>query len=112
MSSHGGTPIIFLGVLIFKDLLKQYLFFILLIASVVFAFLIVKQEHEARLIINTLDKENKKQSKLEDEFQHLRLELEVLITHARVENIAEKKLDMEVTEIQSEKVIKLPNNNY
>jgi cell division protein FtsL len=59
-----------------------------------------------------LDKENKKQSKLEDEFQHLRLELEVLITHARVENIAEKKLDMEVTEIQSEKVIKLPNNNY
>ncbi len=107
MSSGRNREVVFLGVLILKDLLKQFFFFILLIAAVVLSFAMIEQEQETRTYVIEINKENKRQSKLEEQYQHLKLEQEVLLTHSRVENVAQEKLHMVTTDIHSEKVINL-----
>ncbi len=94
-----------LGSIILKDMLRHSIFLFLLVACVGVSFFIIKQVQITRQNIIELNREKARQDDLEQKFQHLKLQQQVLAEHERVTNIAKKKLQMEPTDIGEEKEI-------
>lgn len=95
------------GIVILKDLLRNFPYLLILLVMVFLAFFMINKEQENRLTVTQLDLENTIQSNLEEEYLNLRLEHEVYAAHYRVSQVAQEKIGLDETKIENERVIKI-----
>lgn len=78
---------------------------VLATATLVSAFYLVVQTHEQRQLYAELEQLNKQRDDLDVELRELRLEIQMLAEHSRLENEAED-LGMKKLDLKSEKIVK------
>lgn len=92
----------YLHVVILKDISSHFLFIILLCLVVVFSIVVIRNVQTTRKSVVSLNREYNLHDKLDRDFTHLQLEQQTLAEHSRIEDLAEKKLQMHVLKPEQE----------
>lgn len=92
---------------IVRDIKKYFYFYVVAILLVVVAMQIIGQVQATRANVTQTSKELARQDKLNNDYQHLRLEQEALSELTRVSSIAKSTLNMRSPKVEEETYLDL-----